>query len=233
MKILPLSVTCICSMEIQNASYKQFLKSDCFPFALGTEEGHFMLLAIDQNFKFCAGAHQLDLNIVHYVTPDGILQKRVFFKPPLVLVIPLNDSMYRVGKFVLEPMHESDAVLSLRQEEISATADDPRQFCYLTVVARKSCEAYAAPYALLYSLSYVIKEVVSEGLILYEDLQYITLRWDLNFGPLILPEDSDEENVELLTCESLASSISHGNPRATTGYGLCYFAMTWKSGVYS
>jgi hypothetical protein len=49
---------------------------------------------------------------------------------------------------------------------------------------------------------------------------------------LQLPEDSDEENVELLTCKSLASSSSHGNPRATTGHGLCYFAMTWKSGVY-
>jgi beta-propeller of ELYS nucleoporin len=66
--------------------------------------------------------------------------------------------------------------------------DDPRHFCYLTVVAQKSCEAYAAPYALLYSLSYVIKEVVSEGRILYEDLQYITLRWDLNFGPLIVSQ---------------------------------------------
>jgi hypothetical protein len=54
-----------------------------------------MSLAIDQNFKFCAGTNQLDLNIVHYVTPDDILQKQVFFKPPVVLVIPLNDSMYR------------------------------------------------------------------------------------------------------------------------------------------
>jgi hypothetical protein len=82
-------------MEIPNASYKQFLKSDCFLFALGTEEGHVMLLAIDQHFKFCAGTHLLDLNFVHYVTPDDILQKRVFFKPPVVLAIPLNDSMYR------------------------------------------------------------------------------------------------------------------------------------------
>jgi hypothetical protein len=82
-------------MEIPNASYKQFLKSDCFLFALGTEEGHVMLLAIDQHFKFCAGTHQLDLNIVRYVTTDDILQKRVFFKPPVVLVIPPNDFMYR------------------------------------------------------------------------------------------------------------------------------------------
>jgi hypothetical protein len=67
--------------------------------------------------------------------------------------------------------------------------DDPRHFCYLAVVAQKSCEAYAAPYALLYSLSYVIKEIVSEGRILYEDLQYITLRLDLNFGPLIVSQD--------------------------------------------
>lgn len=82
-------------MEIPNASYKQFLKSDCFLFALGTEEGHIMLLAIDQHFKFSAGTHQLDLNIVHYVTTDDILHKRVCFKPPVVLVIPLNDPMYR------------------------------------------------------------------------------------------------------------------------------------------
>jgi hypothetical protein len=59
-----------------------------------------MLLAIDQNFKFCAGTNQLDLNIVHYVTPDDILQKQVFFKPPVVLVIPLNVSMTPcTGKF--------------------------------------------------------------------------------------------------------------------------------------
>jgi hypothetical protein len=82
-------------MEIPNASYKQFLKSDCFLFALGTEEGHVMLLAIDQHFKFCAGTHQLELNSVHYVTTDDILQKRLCFKPPVVLVIPLNDSMFR------------------------------------------------------------------------------------------------------------------------------------------
>ena len=68
--------------------------------------------------------------------------------------------------------------------------DDPRHFCYLAVVAQKSGEAYAAPYALLYSLSYVIKEIVSEGRILYEDLQYITLRLDLNFGPLIVSQDN-------------------------------------------
>lgn len=74
--------------------------------------------------------------------------------------------------------------------------DDPRHFCYLTVVAQKSCEAYTAPYALLYSLSYVIKEVFSEGRILYEDLQYITLRLDLNFGPLIV-------SWEHFCCQSL------------------------------
>lgn len=56
-----------------------------------------MLLAIDQHFKFSAGTHQMDLNIVHYVTTDDILHKRVFFKPPVVLVIPLNDPMYRYG----------------------------------------------------------------------------------------------------------------------------------------
>lgn len=64
--------------------------------------------------------------------------------------------------------------------------DDPRHFCYLTVVAQKSDDSYAAPYALLYSLTYVHKDVVPEGGILYEDLQYITLRLDLNFGPLIV-----------------------------------------------
>ena len=35
-----------------------------------------------------------------------------------------------------------------------------------------------------------------------------------------------------MTCKSLAPSSSHGNPRATAGYGLCYFAMSWKDGVY-
>ncbi|XP_057381407.1 protein ELYS-like isoform X2 [Daphnia carinata] len=279
-------VTCVCSMEIPNASYRQFLKSDCFLFALGTEEGHVMLLAVDQHFKFSAGTHQLDLNIVHYVTTDDILQKRVFFKPPVVLVIPLNDSMYRAGRFVLESMHESNAVLSVRQEEVSATVvkyipqnqtlcvgyntqgafqmfslksleldfsgfatgcngekldqildfvflepeDDPRHFCYLSVVAQKSWDSHAAPYALLYSLTYVRKEAIPDGGILYEDLQYITLRLDLNFGPLIVGDQSNGEDVELLRCQSLASS--NGNTRATGCYGLCYFAMSWKNGIY-
>lgn len=82
-------------MDIPDSSYKQFLKSDCFLFAVGTEEGHVMLLAIDQHFKFSEGTHQLDLNIVHYLTPDDILHNRSFFKPPVVLVIPLNDVMYQ------------------------------------------------------------------------------------------------------------------------------------------
>ena len=43
-----------------------------------------------------------------------------------------------------------------------------------------------APFALLYSLTYVNKDASSEGVIIYEDLQYITLRLDLNFGPLIV-----------------------------------------------
>ena len=54
-----------------------------------------MLLAIDQHFKFSEGTHQLDLNIVHYLTTDDFLHNRSFFKPPVVLVIPLNDVMYQ------------------------------------------------------------------------------------------------------------------------------------------
>ena len=90
-----MQVTSICNMEIPNSSYKQFLKSNCFLFALGTEEGHVMLLAIDQYFKLSEGTHNLELNIVHYATTDDILHKRVFMKPPTVVVIPLNDPMYR------------------------------------------------------------------------------------------------------------------------------------------
>ena len=44
--------------------------------------------------------------------------------------------------------------------------------------------------ALLYSLSFAIKEIASERRILYEDLQYITLRLDLSFGPLIVSLDN-------------------------------------------
>lgn len=43
-----------------------------------------------------------------------------------------------------------------------------------------------APFALVYSLTYVNKDASSEGVIIYEDLQNITLRLDLNFGPLIV-----------------------------------------------
>lgn len=82
-------------MEMPNTNYKKILKSDCYLFAVGTEEGHVMLLAVDQHFKFCEGTHLLELNIVHYVTTDDIMHKRAFFKPPVVLVIPLNDPMYR------------------------------------------------------------------------------------------------------------------------------------------
>ena len=38
-------VTCVCSMEIPNASEEQYLKSDCL-FSLCTEEGKVILLAI-------------------------------------------------------------------------------------------------------------------------------------------------------------------------------------------
>ena len=66
--------------------------------------------------------------------------------------------------------------------------DDPRHFCYLMVVAQTSPSSgrMTAPFALLYSLTYVNKDASSEGVIIYEDLQYITLRLDLNFGPLIV-----------------------------------------------
>ena len=76
--------------------------------------------------------------MIHYVTTDDILQKRVFFKTLVVLIIPFNDyvkvnttkvyflkSFYskqfvyciRAGKFDLKFMQESDVtVLSVRQE---------------------------------------------------------------------------------------------------------------------
>ena len=54
-----------------------------------------MLLAIDQHYKLSEGTHYLDLNVVHYATTEDILHKRAFMKPPVVLVIPLNDPMYR------------------------------------------------------------------------------------------------------------------------------------------
>lgn len=64
--------------------------------------------------------------------------------------------------------------------------DDPRHFCYLMIVAQRAHTSHSAPYALLYSLTYVHKDNTPEGGILYEDLQYITLRLDLNFQPLIV-----------------------------------------------
>ena len=82
-------------MEIPNANYKHFLKSNCYLFALGTEEGHVMLMAIDEHSKFAEGSHQLDPKLVHYYTTDDILHQRAFLKPPVVLIIPLNDPMYR------------------------------------------------------------------------------------------------------------------------------------------
>lgn len=45
-------------------------------------------------------------------------------------------------------------------------------------------------------------------------------------------DKSNGEDVELLRCQSLASSNNHGNTRATGCYGLCYFAMSWKNGIY-
>lgn len=71
--------------------------------------------------------------------------------------------------------------------------DDPRHYCFLTVVAQKTSESHVAPYALLYSLTYVNKDVVPEGGILYDDLQYITLRLDLNFGSLIVKSFSSQD----------------------------------------
>ena len=43
-----------------------------------------------------------------------------------------------------------------------------------------------APFAALYSLTYEQKDASPEGVILYEKLQFITLRLDLNFGPLLV-----------------------------------------------
>jgi hypothetical protein len=80
---------------MSDINYRQFLKADCFLFAVGTEEGHVMLLAIDQQFKCFEPTYKLDLDIVHYVTTDDIIKKRALIKPPVVVVIPLNDSMYR------------------------------------------------------------------------------------------------------------------------------------------
>jgi hypothetical protein len=64
--------------------------------------------------------------------------------------------------------------------------DDPRHYCYLTVVGEKSCGSVVAPFAALYSLTYEQKDASPEGVILYEKLQFITLRLDLNFGPLLV-----------------------------------------------
>jgi len=91
-------VTCVCAIDSSDVSYRQFLKADCFLFAAGTEEGHVMLLAIDQQFKCVEATHRLDLDIVHYVTTDDIIKKRALIKPPVVVVIPLNDSMYRYAE---------------------------------------------------------------------------------------------------------------------------------------
>lgn len=69
--------------------------------------------------------------------------------------------------------------------------DDPRHFCYLTVVAQ-TATGLRTPFAVVYSLTYVHKDASPDGVIVYEDLQYITLRLDLNFGPLIVSKISSE-----------------------------------------
>jgi len=56
-----------------------------------------MLLAIDHHFKLSEGSHHLDLQMVHYATIDEVLHKKSHTKPPMALLIPLNDSMYRYG----------------------------------------------------------------------------------------------------------------------------------------
>ncbi len=84
--------------------------------------------------------------------------------------------------------------------------DDPRHYCFLTVVAQKTSESQVAPYALLYSLTYVNKDVVPEGGILYDDLQYITLRLDLNFGSLIV-KSFPSQDFETLDWRCIFSPI--------------------------
>ena len=64
--------------------------------------------------------------------------------------------------------------------------DDPRHYCYLLVVAEKAYGKRVAPCSLLYSLTYVHHDTSPEGIILYEDLQHITLRLEIDFGPLIV-----------------------------------------------
>lgn len=64
--------------------------------------------------------------------------------------------------------------------------DDPRHYCFLAVVASKQNGSHHSPFAVLYSLTYVHKDTAPDGVILYEELQYITLRLDINFGPLVV-----------------------------------------------
>ena len=69
--------------------------------------------------------------------------------------------------------------------------DDPRHFCYLAVVAQITFGTLLSPYAVLYSLTYVNKDSSADGIILYDDLQHITLRLDMNFAPLIVTLKTD------------------------------------------
>lgn len=63
---------------------------------------------------------------------------------------------------------------------------DPRHYCYLIVIAEKCCENRSTPFAVLYSLTYVHSDASPEGALIYEDLQYITPRLEINFEPLIV-----------------------------------------------
>ena len=54
------------------------------------------------------------------------------------------------------------------------------------MVGEKSCGSVVAPFAILYSLTYEQKDASPTGVILYEKLQFITPRLDLNFAPLLV-----------------------------------------------
>lgn len=64
--------------------------------------------------------------------------------------------------------------------------DDPRHFCYLTVMAERLAGKQRSPFASLYSLTYVHHDTSPDGVILYEDLQFITLRLEIDFGSIIV-----------------------------------------------
>lgn len=84
----------MCCVEIPDGNYKQFLKADCYLFALGTKKGLVILLAVDTFIRFSEGGHILNFSQIFDVAVDDVLRKRAYVEPLGALLIRLNQNLF-------------------------------------------------------------------------------------------------------------------------------------------